>query len=746
MITRSKRGSVLAAFAVVLSSAPFAVADVDVLLKTGDIAPDGRVLSSFVSPQAAGPTDVAFLGATSAIVTKVGGTFATVVATGDPLPAPLTGTFNAVFDPALNDAGNVAFRASLNSNDASSGLFFCCDGGAIVPIRLAGGATGNTTSVRNPPDINAAGDVVYEIGVDQIVVWQHATQTNVPVASDGTAAPGGGVFNRFGDRPVLNDLGRVAFEAEVSGGPEGIFSSEPPYVAIDACALEGAASPIAGGTYRPFATSAAVSINALGYVAFTSGIAIPGPDTSGVFMCDPSIPATVTVAKEGDLVGTAALTAFDDEYVGIDDGLRVAFEGVASGRKLVRADGGVLTSLTSLTTPGEFAPRLTGSGRVVWRQSGRIEAFDGVKTTVVSSADVTPIGVGTLPREPSINEAGDVAFRGSQFVLYRYDHGTTTRVAGPGDPSPGSGTLGTIGALAYHGSSLAFATSDAGGGLIAFQKSGGAIVPAVRAGDPAPGGDAFNVDGILLDVRGPRVLFQSTTTLGADALFRIHTGTHHIDRLATIGDPAPGGGAFQQFLGLEAAGNDAVFAAYVDLLVRGLYLTGAHGPVEIVREDAALPDTGGGTLRDLGSFAVHGKRVAFTASVDGGTVADGVFLWERGVLRRLASSGDAVAGGAGLLQDVAGQGIDLGVVSSLSFGSSPTLVAGLSGGSASQGLFFARAPGSVVPVVLSGDPTSIGGVVTGLDVDRTTRVGTSVVLDVTLSGAGTSGALVRARR
>jgi hypothetical protein len=104
----------IAGIVIALASSRPAAADLDVLLKSGDVAPDGRVLSEFASPLASSKTKVAFLGVTSAVITESGGTFTTVAKTGDPLPAPLAGTFNAFFDPVINDGGNVAFRASLN--------------------------------------------------------------------------------------------------------------------------------------------------------------------------------------------------------------------------------------------------------------------------------------------------------------------------------------------------------------------------------------------------------------------------------------------------------------------------------------------------------------------------------------------------------------------------------------------------------------------------------------------------------
>ena len=179
---------------------------------------------------------------------------------------------------------------------------FCCDAGAIVPVALTGGTSGGSGTIRNPPDMNDNGDVVYERGSTSVYLWDHATLGTIPIAGAGDFSPGGGMFSHFGERPVVNDAQRVAFEAEVSGGPEGIFASGP-FAPIVACALEDAPSPIAGGTYNTFAPTGEVSINAAGKVAFTANVAIPGPDTSGCLRVRYRRDrALFTVAQEGDLV------------------------------------------------------------------------------------------------------------------------------------------------------------------------------------------------------------------------------------------------------------------------------------------------------------------------------------------------------------------------------------------------------------------------------------------------------------
>src|SRR5207253_683318 len=75
-----------------------------------------------------------FLGGTSAVLTVSGGVTTLVARTGDPLPAPLDGTFNRLASRlAINDDGVVAFTASLNSRRATDGVFLLERDG-LVPV------------------------------------------------------------------------------------------------------------------------------------------------------------------------------------------------------------------------------------------------------------------------------------------------------------------------------------------------------------------------------------------------------------------------------------------------------------------------------------------------------------------------------------------------------------------------------------------------------------------------------------
>src|SRR5437870_7761480 len=191
-----------------LLCAPAALAaTVRVLFRSGDAATDGVRIDALENPIATTPTDVVFRGGTSAILLRSGDGFAAVARTGDPLPPPLTGTFNDLRDALINDRGTVAFRAGLNSPDRALG-FFLYEAGILIPLASVRGSV-----LRAPlADINGDGDLLLP-GSKTIDVWRRATTMAIRLVRNNNPAPGG-KFRRFGPRAVLNDAGAVVFEAQ----------------------------------------------------------------------------------------------------------------------------------------------------------------------------------------------------------------------------------------------------------------------------------------------------------------------------------------------------------------------------------------------------------------------------------------------------------------------------------------------------------------------------------------------------
>src|SRR5207249_4449036 len=310
-----------------------------VLVMTGDAAVGGERLDSISAPSASRDT-ATFLGGTSAVLATSGGVSTVVARTGDPLPAPLDGTFNQLSSRVvINDDGAIAFSATLNSRLVSEGLFLREREG-LVPV--TDGTALLDGAVR---DLNREGDLLYTTGRTAIWLWSRSARKAVALVGRGGLAPGGGSFEFLSSRPVLNDSGLVAFVAIVNRLPGLPTRNE----AVGVFTVDGSgrvsevlpAQPASRRAARQFLRRA-VAINAAGAVAFTAVLG----SVEGAFLFSPAGSLT-PVARAGDLIGSARLTGIDPEYVGVDSSGRVAFEGVFDdGPRLVIATGGSLAAVS----------------------------------------------------------------------------------------------------------------------------------------------------------------------------------------------------------------------------------------------------------------------------------------------------------------------------------------------------------------------------------------------------------------
>jgi hypothetical protein len=634
------RGVARAALVVVaLGGSAVVHATTTLLLQTGTIQPDGRRLSSFEGPVALGtPRRIVFEGPTSALMTRSGAVLTTVARTGDPLPPGLTGTFNAFFDPVIDDAGHVAFRATLNSDDATSGLFLW-DGATMTPVVLTGGTSGGPVRVSEAPDINNTGKILYLDRTSALWVYDIASTTNTLLLSSGDAVPGGQIA-RFGRRVVLNDAGVAAFVGDLSGPSDGVFTIDTGSLAVTQVALEGQPTPI-GGTYSGITAATQLSINAGGRVAFVTTAALPGPDPEVVFRWDPVGPTVVSMAKNGDLLGASPIS-INREFVGIDPSGDVAFE--IKGQ-LARSDGATLTAIATLTaSPSDFAPRFTGAGGIVWRSSqGVQQLIGGVVTTVLAPTDATPYGTGFVGREPSLN-GGDVAvFRSNQTALYQLDAGVVSALASPGGVGPGGGTLQGVFGHAARGSSVALWSTEVGAETIAVRRGVAPFRVVSRAGDPIPGSvDTVAFTGVFDVSESGRVGFVSYTTGGEALLLGSLFAQPKV--LAQTGDLLPNGNALDGIDAVQMAGSAIVALVTDQSGSTSIVAVGSKGGIRPVATDGEVaPGTGGGTLDvgglDVMDFAAGAGRVAFHASATGGTPASGVFRWRKGTLALAVGEG-----------------------------------------------------------------------------------------------------------
>src|SRR4051795_4797127 len=134
--------------------------------------------------------------------------------------------------PALNDAGKVAFGASVAGARATEGIFLAADG-RIKAIALSGsdapGVQNGTFVEFDAPTLNNRDQVTFvgtvRRGRETLqVLYLYSDGLLRKLVAAGDPTPRGGTFDRFG-LPAINNKGAVAFPAVVERGAVlgGIF-------------------------------------------------------------------------------------------------------------------------------------------------------------------------------------------------------------------------------------------------------------------------------------------------------------------------------------------------------------------------------------------------------------------------------------------------------------------------------------------------------------------------------------------
>src|SRR5262245_22525815 len=138
-------------------------------------------------------------------------------------PAPAGGNYSGFPSiPMLNDAGQVAIVSALTGGSATGGVFVGTPG-ALQTVALQGApapAGGNYDTFAFDPALNGAGRVVFRAtlvgGSSASGLFVGAPGSVQSAALSGTPAPGGGNFNNFFPSQI-NGFGQVAFAATLAG-------------------------------------------------------------------------------------------------------------------------------------------------------------------------------------------------------------------------------------------------------------------------------------------------------------------------------------------------------------------------------------------------------------------------------------------------------------------------------------------------------------------------------------------------
>jgi hypothetical protein len=209
----------------------------------------------------------------------------TVALALDGTPAPTGGTFLFFSSPVIDEYGQATFFAGTTGGSADFGIYRG-DGGNVSTIFAANQpAPGGGTFVDfGEPVVNDHGQVLALATLDNAAgpfgLMLGDGMNGIAIALSGHAAPKGGIYSpnvalQFLS-PVLNDRSQVAFAAFLTGGTSrsGIFRGDG--TTTIPIALEGTAAPGTTGTFASFGN---IKMGNDGRVAF---IATLTPGVGGV--------------------------------------------------------------------------------------------------------------------------------------------------------------------------------------------------------------------------------------------------------------------------------------------------------------------------------------------------------------------------------------------------------------------------------------------------------------------------------
>lgn len=279
-------------------------------------------------------------------------------------------------------------------------------------------------------------------GVNSASLWTGAPGSLTLLARAGTAAPGGGTFFDFSNKPSLNDSGTIAVRAELlqtgsinSANDSGIYvgSTSANLVLL---AREGTVAPGAGGDtfsdLKESVTAGRAIINSTGRVVFIAPLNSSASTNGAVFLGSNSGNLAM-VAREGNAVPGAGAGVVFSEFkpsVTINNYNQVAFPAALTG-----------TGVTSVNDIGLYAVDPFGQLVKVAREGDSIVVNTG-DTRVVSDVGLSLAGnVSAIEGRPNgFNDSGLLVFsaaftNGSKGVF-------TARVGGAARVTTAAPSLG----------------------------------------------------------------------------------------------------------------------------------------------------------------------------------------------------------------------------------------------------------------------------------------------------------------
>jgi len=378
---------------------------------------------------------------------------------------------------------------------------------------------------------------------------------------------------RFGrTRTIAAVLVGLAFAAAAAG--QG--------VRLQRVAATGEAAP-GGGVFDRFGAESApivAPVNARGDVAFFATL---GRGNSGEGLFRWSRGRLVAVAREGDRVGSVGtLAGFGRHPVPAlgDDGTVVFAAAIAGGRAIeglfIARNGTVRpVALTGAQAPGSAgvlaaldAPAINARGDIVFlaglrRGRETVEAVliasGGRLRKIVAQGDPAPSG-GSFAAfgPPTIDRDGAVAFgaaiegRSVPGGIFIWQADQLRMVLGAGDESPIGGIFAKFservgfadhGTVVFHGQ---IKGAPAAAGIFAIRD--GRTRAVARLGDAAPGGGQYSNFGLwpVISERGA-IAFTAAVDGGPSPVIAVRVAGNGPRRVVGVGDSVPGGARIESF-------------------------------------------------------------------------------------------------------------------------------------------------------------------------------------------------------
>jgi len=415
----------------ILLSAGISTADATLttVALTGDTAPGTSDSFTFFGiPVLNNAGQTAFVGdldgsffTDSGIWSEGGGSgLALVTRKGNAAPGT-TGTsdnFRGFDDPLLNNAGQTAFRGTLNSGFATdSGIWSEGGGSGLALVAREGdpapGTSDNFIGLIGTPALNDAGQTAFLGGINSSNttnrgIWSEGGGSGLALVARegiGTAPGTGSNFTTFAS-PVINDAGQTAFLGGVnSGGPtsRGIWSEG----GGSGLALVARAGNMAPGTSDNFTVFNSPVLNDAGQTAFLGHLNTGNNTTNRGIWSEGGGSGLALVARLGDAApGTSDSFTFLGTPV-LNDVGQTAFLGD-------------LNSGNNTTGSGIWAEDPSGVLTLIARQGDLLDVENGPGTdfrTIIDLSFVTITNSGFSNtgngdgRASGFNNFGQLAFR-----------------------------------------------------------------------------------------------------------------------------------------------------------------------------------------------------------------------------------------------------------------------------------------------------------------------------------------------